>query len=79
MSICRKIIPKYQCNPDDVLLCQKRMRDMNWFCSDIQVRGYYPCYAKRFFEENNIQIVKDSGDDKILRDGKLISIPSATI
>ena len=59
------------CNPDDVLLCQKRMRDMNWFCSDIQVRGYYPCYAKRFFEENNIQIVKDSGDDKILRDGKV--------
>ena len=70
MSIFAAKYPN-SCNPDDVLLCQKRMRDMNWFCSDIQVRGYYPCYAKRFFEENNIQIVKDSGDDKILRDGKV--------
>ncbi len=59
----------YTCNPDDILLCQKEMRRMNWFTSDIQVRGYYPSYSERFFEENDIVIKKDPEDDKILREG----------
>lgn len=41
----------------------------NWFCSDIQVRGYYPSYADRFFEENGIVIKKEPGDDEILKEG----------
>jgi 6-phospho-beta-glucosidase len=59
----------YTCNPDDVLLNQQNMRKMNWFTSDIQVRGYYPSYSKRFFEENGIVIRKEPGDDEILREG----------
>ncbi|MCD7829277.1 MAG: glycoside hydrolase family 1 protein, partial [Clostridiales bacterium] len=59
----------YTCNPDDVLKCQNEMRQMNWFCSDIQVRGYYPSYMKRFFEENNITIAKEPGDDELLKQG----------
>jgi 6-phospho-beta-glucosidase len=57
------------CNPADVLKNQQEMRNMNWFCSDIQVRGYYPSYSERFFEENNIVIKKEAGDDEILREG----------
>jgi 6-phospho-beta-glucosidase len=57
------------CNPDDVLLSQSEMRKMNWFTSDIQVRGYYPSYSERFFEENNIVIKKEPGDDEILKEG----------
>ena len=57
------------CNPDDVIECQKEMQYMNWFASDIQVRGAYPYYAKRFFEENGIEIKKDAGDDAILAEG----------
>jgi 6-phospho-beta-glucosidase len=57
------------CNPADVLKNQQEMRKMNWFCSDVQVRGYYPSYSERFFEENNIVIKKEAGDDDILREG----------
>ena len=57
------------CNPDDILRCQKEMQNMNWFTSDVQVRGYYPSYSERFFEENDIVVRKEEGDDEILRQG----------
>ena len=59
------------CNPDDVIACQKEMQNMNWFASDIHVRGAYPYYAKRFFAENGIEIHKEAGDDEILLAGKV--------
>ena len=40
----------FTCNPEDVLATQKEMRIMNWFCSDVQVRGEYPAYMERYFE-----------------------------
>ena len=57
------------CRPADVLACQRRNQMTNWFCSDIQVRGSYPYYAERYFEENNIRIRKEPEDDRILREG----------
>ena len=59
----------YTCNPDDMLAAQSHMRMVNWFCSDIQVRGYYPSYAKRFFAENNIEIAMEPGDAAELKQG----------
>lgn len=59
------------CNPDDMILCQKEMQKVNWFTSDIQVRGAYPYWTKRFFEENGIHIQKESMDDAILAKGKV--------
>ena len=59
----------YTCNPDDVLKCQAEMRHMNWFTSDVHVRGEYPTYMNRFFAENDITIVKEPGDDEILKEG----------
>jgi 6-phospho-beta-glucosidase len=56
-------------NPDDVLANQRHFNMMNWFCSDVQVRGAYPFYAQRFFDENGIVIKKEEGDDQILREG----------
>ena len=56
-------------DPDDVLKNQQNMNMNNWFCSDIQVRGAYPFYAKRFFEENGITIRKEAGDEEILKEG----------
>lgn len=58
-------------NPDDVLACQKEMQMMNWFCSDVQVRGAYPHYSRRFFEENGISIHMEPGDVEILKAGKV--------
>lgn len=59
----------YTCNPDDIIETQKQMQMMNWFCSDVQVRGYYPYYAERFFEEHNISIKMEEGDLEILKEG----------
>jgi 6-phospho-beta-glucosidase len=59
----------FTCNPDDVIETQKQMQMMNWFASDIHVRGAYPYYSKRFFEEKGIQIHMEPGDEEILKQG----------
>ena len=59
------------CDPTDIMLNQQAMRKMNWFCSDIQVRGAYPSYAARFFEENDIALVIKDGDLDDITDGKV--------
>ena len=59
------------CKPDDVLANQYNNRLMNYFCSDVQCRGYYPTYMNRFFKENNINIVMEEGDAEILKEGKV--------
>ncbi|MCF0148295.1 MAG: glycoside hydrolase family 1 protein [Clostridium sp.] len=38
-----------------------------WFCSDVLTRGYYPSYMNRFFEEGNIEVKMEEGDDELLR------------
>lgn len=57
------------CKPEDVLKNQERNRIMNYFCSDVQCRGYYPSYMERYFAENGIHIKKEPEDDEILREG----------
>ena len=57
------------CKPDDMLKAQQEMRMKNWFCSDIMVRGYYPEYADRYFEENGINIKMEDGDLDIIKEG----------
>ena len=57
------------CNPDDVVLTQQKNHVMNWFCGDVQVRGYYPSYMHRFFKENNIEIKMEAEDEQILKEG----------
>lgn len=59
----------YTCNPDDILANQKKMQIGNWLCSDVQVRGEYPYYAKRYFEENGINIDFADGDAEALKEG----------
>lgn len=57
------------CAPADVLKNQEYNRVMNYFCSDVQCRGYYPSYMDRYFAEHGITIEKQPGDDKILKSG----------
>lgn len=54
------------CNPDDVLAALKKDQE-NLFYTDVQVRGAYPSYMKRFFKENNIQVVFEPGDETVLK------------
>lgn len=53
-------------SPDDAWETLNRERE-NFFFSDIQVRGYYPSYSKRFFKENNINLDITEEDREILK------------
>ncbi len=57
------------CNPEDLLLVQKARRDMFYYCSDVQVRGYYPSYAKRYWKEHGIELPIEAGDLEELKKG----------
>jgi 6-phospho-beta-glucosidase len=50
------------CDPADQLANLVEMRRMNWYCSDVQVRGAYPAYAGRFWRENDIDLQVEAGD-----------------
>lgn len=41
MSIYMPIYP-YNCNPVNVIKTQEKMRWINYYCSDVQIKGYYP-------------------------------------
>ncbi|MGX7419533.1 glycoside hydrolase family 1 protein [Carnobacterium gallinarum] len=49
--------PEYAatCKPEDVLATLK-INQMQYFFADVLLRGYYPGYAFRYFEENKIQL-----------------------
>ena len=59
----------YTCDPEDTLAVQKSRRNIFWFCSDVQIRGYYPSFIWRYFQEKGIQIVIEDEDDQILANG----------
>ncbi|MDY8023561.1 6-phospho-beta-glucosidase [Paenibacillus polymyxa] len=56
----------HTCNPQDILAAFKD-NQFNYFFTDVQVRGAYPHYMKRFFREKEIVIEKLEGDDEILK------------
>ncbi|SHJ07860.1 6-phospho-beta-glucosidase [Clostridium cavendishii DSM 21758] len=57
----------YSCNPEDVQKAIDKDRE-NYFFIDIQSKGEYPGYAKRFFRENGIEIKSEEGDYKLLKE-----------
>ena len=54
------------CKPEDVLATVKR-NQMEYFFGDVLLRGYYPGYAFRYFEENNITVKFGEGDEEALK------------
>lgn len=56
----------YSCNPEDVLLAKQKDRE-NLFFIDVQSRGEYPGYAKRFLREKGIKIEFGENDEEILK------------
>lgn len=54
-------------DPDNAFFTMQTERD-NFMFSDIQVRGYYPSYANRIFEEKNVKLDITLDDKKILKE-----------
>lgn len=58
------------CDPDDIVLAMKRNR-LQYYFTDVQFRGQYPGYMKRFFKENEINLNEQSGDADILKENTM--------
>ncbi|PLN91278.1 6-phospho-beta-glucosidase [Klebsiella quasipneumoniae] len=56
----------YSCKPEDVWMALEKDRE-NLFFIDVQARGAYPVWAARVFREKGVTIVKQPGDDEILK------------
>ena len=57
----------YSCDPEDVFAAMEKDKG-NYFFIDVQSRGAYPNYAKKFLERNQIHIHMEPEDEKILRE-----------
>jgi 6-phospho-beta-glucosidase len=58
----------YTANPDDVWDGMSKDRE-SFFFIDVQARGAYPGYAKRYMDENGIKINMQPEDEEILKVG----------
>lgn len=58
------------CKPEDVVLTMQRNR-MQYFFSDVLLRGTYPGYAKRYFAEHGITIPMTAEDERLLRENTM--------
>lgn len=56
----------YSCDPEDVFEAMEKDRD-SFFFIDVQSRGQYPGYAKRFFNDNNLKIEMEEQDEALLK------------
>ncbi|MCD8190557.1 MAG: 6-phospho-beta-glucosidase [Clostridiales bacterium] len=57
----------YSCNPEDVWKGMDKDRE-NYFFIDVQSRGYYPSYAKKFFQRENIQLELSPEDEQVMQE-----------
>lgn len=57
----------YDCNPENVMYALQEGRLFNHFCGDVQVRGEYPAFIKRYFKEHNIELEIQPGDLELLK------------
>lgn len=65
--ICRLETYAMTCKPEDQLQALKE-DVINLFYPDVQVRGEYPRYMKRYFEENNIVLETEEKDFRIIKE-----------
>lgn len=56
--------------PEDQLQAVKS-NQLNMFYPDVQARGEYPSYMTRYFADNNINLIVEPEDERILKQGKV--------
>lgn len=59
----------YDCNPENVMYAIREEQIFNYYCGDVQVRGEYPTFAKRYLKENGIKLDIQDGDLEIIKEG----------
>ncbi|WP_338449408.1 6-phospho-beta-glucosidase [Niallia oryzisoli] len=82
VKLCREMMPDakigcmilyapvypYDCSPENVMYALEESRLFNYFCGDVQVRGEYPAFIKRYFKEHNIQLEIQEGDLELIKE-----------
>jgi 6-phospho-beta-glucosidase len=58
----------FSCAPDDIMLATESMR-MRYFFGDVHMRGEYPDYALKEWQQKGFHIQMEPEDAQILRDG----------
>ena len=59
----------YSCNPKDVIACQKKNDEANYYCGDVQVRGAYPHFAQSIWKKYGVELQVKDGDLEELKRG----------
>lgn len=58
----------YDCAPVNVRACQQQLEDLNYYASDVLVRGSYPHFSGRLWREQGV-VVDMKGDEAVLAEG----------
>lgn len=58
------------CKPDDVLFATRK-NQMHYFFADVAMRGQYPRFAFRYFEDHGFSVQFEEGDEQLLRENTL--------
>ncbi|MEL7657190.1 MAG: glycoside hydrolase family 1 protein, partial [Bacillota bacterium] len=66
MMFCDSITYPATCKPEDVFANYRR-NQMEYLYGDVLLRGKYPGYAFRFYDDNNIHIEFGDGDEEALK------------
>ena len=64
--ISYQLLVPYSSHPDDIQATTEAQRESLFF-TDVQARGYYPSYAERMFEEKDVTLRIEQGDEEIIR------------
>lgn len=59
----------YDCNPENIMYALKEEQLFNFFCGDVQVRGEYPGFIKRYLKEHKIELEIQEGDLELIKEG----------
>ncbi|WP_066187840.1 MULTISPECIES: glycoside hydrolase family 1 protein [Gracilibacillus] len=82
VKACHEIIPEaqigcmiiytpvyaYDSNPQNVMHALQEERLFNNFCADVQVRGEYPAFIKRYFKKYDIELDIHDGDLELIKE-----------
>ncbi|GBU10933.1 6-phospho-beta-glucosidase A [Erysipelotrichaceae bacterium] len=52
--------------PENGLARLEKSRMLNYFCNDVQIRGAYPNYAKKYFAAKGIELAMEPGDLELI-------------
>lgn len=67
MIIFAPVYP-FDSNPENVLHALQEERIFNHFCADVQVRGEYPAFIKKYFKKHGIELDIHDGDLELIKE-----------